>query len=76
MVAVQPTQTLKAAQGQILHAAGQVQAYSPFSAKKYETLSCLPELSDADTAKQISYMVMNKWTPCLEVAEDGNIYLS
>merc|ERR1712003_177410 len=68
MAAVQPTQALRAA--------GQMQAYSPFNAKKYETLSYLPELSDADIAKQIEYMIKNKWTPCLEVAADGDIYLN
>jgi len=76
MAAVQPTQALRASQGQFLHPAGQMQAYSPFNAKKYETLSYLPELSDADIAKQIEYMIKNKWTPCLEVAADGDIYLN
>merc|ERR1712084_72820 len=76
MAAVQPTQALKASQGQFLHPVGQMQAYSPFNAKKYETLSYLPELTDGDIAKQIEYMIKNKWTPCLEVAEDGDIYLN
>merc|ERR1711941_50397 len=56
--------------------AGHMQAYSPFNAKKYETLSYLPELSNADIAKQIEYMIKNKWTPCLEIADDGDIYLN
>jgi len=56
--------------------AGHMQAYSPFNAKKYETLSYLPALSDADIAKQIEYMIKNKWTPCLEIADDGDIYLN
>merc|ERR1711897_56244 len=55
---------------------GQMQAYSPFNAKKYETLSYLPELTDQDIAKQIEYMIKNKWTPCLEIAEDGDVYLN
>merc|ERR1711915_472575 len=56
--------------------AGHMQAYSPFNAKKYETLSYLPELSNQDIAKQIEYMIKNKWTPCLEIADDGDIYLN
>merc|ERR1712190_195119 len=76
MAAMQPTQALKASQGQFLHPVGQMQAYSPFNAKKYETLSYLPELSDQDIAKQIEYMIKNKWTPCLEIAEDGDVYLN
>merc|ERR1711915_541346 len=56
--------------------AGHMQAYSPFNAKKYETLSYLPELSNADIAKQIEYMIKNKWTPCLEIADDGDVYLN
>merc|ERR1711988_347841 len=76
MAALQPTQALKASQGQFLHPAGQMQAYSPFNAKKYETLSYLPALSDADIAKQIEYMIKNKWTPCLEIADDGDVYLN
>merc|ERR1719324_823451 len=76
MAALQPTQALKASQGQFLHPAGQMQAYSPFNAKKYETLSYLPELTDQDIAKQIEYMIKNKWTPCLEIAEDGDVYLN
>jgi len=76
MAALQPTQAMKASQGHFLHPAGQMQAYSPFNAKKYETLSYLPALTDADMERQIEYMIKNKWTPCLEVAEDGDVYLN
>merc|ERR1719356_2340165 len=38
-----------------------------WNAKKYETLTDLPVLGNADIAKQIEYMMKNKWTPCLEV---------
>merc|ERR1712146_794286 len=52
------------------------QAYSPYNGKKYETLSYLPQLSDGDIRRQIDYMIKNKWTPCLEIADDGDIYLN
>merc|ERR1712048_1337151 len=48
-----------------------IQAYSPFNAKKYETLSYLPELGNAEIMKQIQYMIKNRWTPALEFTEDG-----
>merc|ERR1712094_40180 len=36
--------------------------------KKYECLSYLPPLSDADIAKQVDYLVGNGWAPCIEFA--------
>merc|ERR1711941_184203 len=53
-----------------------IQAYSPFNAKKYETLSYLPELRNEEIMKQIQYMIKNRWTPALEFTEDGEIYLN
>merc|ERR1719439_207885 len=53
-----------------------MQAYSPFNGKKFETLSYLPQLSNDDIRKQIDYMITNKWTPCLEMSDDGDIYLN
>jgi len=55
---------------------GQMQAYSPFNGKKYETLSYLPQLQNDDIRKQIEFMIRNKWTPCLEISGDGDIYLN
>merc|ERR1712014_71222 len=55
---------------------GQMQAYSPFNGKKYETLSYLPPLSDGQIKAQIDFMIKNRWTPCLEVSGDGDIYLN
>merc|ERR1711976_982475 len=55
---------------------GQMQAYSPFNGRKYETLSYLPPLSDDQIKKQIDFMIKNRWTPCLEVSGDGDIYLN
>merc|ERR1711982_295279 len=53
-----------------------MQAYSPYDAKKYETLSYLPQLSNDDIRKQIDYMIRNNWTPCLEFTDEGDIYLN
>merc|ERR1711990_250657 len=36
--------------------------------KKYECLSYLPTLSDADISKQVDYLVGNGWSPCIEFA--------
>merc|ERR1712115_111274 len=65
-----PTPTMKGVQP-----LAQIQAYSPFNGKKYETLSYLPPLTNEDIAKQITFMIKNHWTPCLEVSDDGDIYL-
>merc|ERR1712113_826678 len=69
-----PRKPLTAAHGAMQTA--QIQAYSPFNGKKYETLSYLPPLTNADIAKQITFMIKNHWTPCLEVSDDGDIYLN
>jgi len=53
-----------------------MQAYSPYNGKKYETLSYLPQLSNDQIAKQISYMIRNNWAPALEFSADGDIYLN
>merc|ERR1711904_509730 len=53
-----------------------MQACSPNNAKKYETLSYLPQLSNDEIRKQIEYMIRNSWTPCLEFSDDGDIYLN
>merc|ERR1712187_703917 len=59
-----------------LQSLAQIQAYSPFNGKKYETLSYLPPLTNEDIAKQITFMIKNHWTPCLAVSDDGGIYLN
>merc|ERR1712178_619312 len=43
---------------------GAMQAYSPFNGK------------NDDIRKQIEFMIRNKWTPCLEISGDGDIYLN
>merc|ERR1719321_1098650 len=55
---------------------GSIKAYDPASGKRYETLSYLPQLSNDDARRQIDYMIRNRWTPCLEFSEDGDIYLN
>ncbi|XP_050381701.1 ribulose bisphosphate carboxylase small subunit, chloroplastic-like [Argentina anserina] len=34
--------------------------------KKFETLSYLPPLTAASLAKEVDYLLKNKWVPCLE----------
>ncbi|KAG4914884.1 hypothetical protein JHK87_052441 [Glycine soja] len=34
--------------------------------KKFETLSYLPNLDDAQLAKEVEYLLRNGWIPCLE----------
>lgn len=53
-----------------------MQAYSPYNGKKSETLSYLPQLSNDEIMKQISYMIRNNWTPGLEFSDDADIYLN
>lgn len=40
----------------------------------FETFSFLPALTDEDISKQVTYIVGNGWTPCLEFAEPENAY--
>merc|ERR1711930_27724 len=44
--------------------------------KEIRDIIVSPKLTDQDIAKQIEYMIKNKWTPCLEIASDGDIYLN
>jgi len=86
-----PSQASKASQGQFLQPlakidphmrclaatqTAQIQAYSPFNGKKYETLSYLPQLTNEAIRKQIDFMIKNQWTPSLEFSDDGDIYLN
>jgi len=67
--------SMAATQGAV-RAMGSMQAYSPFNGKKYETLSYLPIMTNDDILQQIEFMMKNKWTPCLEIAGDGDVYLN
>ncbi len=42
----------------------------------FETFSYLPPLTDSQIAKQVDYIISNGWTPCLEVADVKNAYIS
>jgi ribulose-bisphosphate carboxylase small chain len=52
-----------------------MQVWRPIDNKKYETLSFLPPLTDAEVAKQVEYCVASGWTPCIEFeCEKGFVY--
>nr|GEZ34715.1 ribulose bisphosphate carboxylase small chain, chloroplastic-like [Tanacetum cinerariifolium] len=52
-----------------------MKVWPPLGLKKYETLSYLPPLSEASLAKEIDYLLRNKWVPCLEFElEHGFVY--
>ncbi|GKE99368.1 ribulose bisphosphate carboxylase small chain, chloroplastic-like protein [Tanacetum coccineum] len=43
-----------------------MKVWPPLGLKKFETLSYLPPLSEASLAKEVDYLLRNKWVPCLE----------
>ena len=51
-----------------------MQVWNPVGNPKFETLSYLPPLSDSAIAKEIQYMLKNKWVPCLEFDPSGVVY--
>jgi len=50
----------------ILLLIGNKQVWPPVGKKKFETLSYLPDLTDVEIAKEVDYLIRNKWTPCIE----------
>ncbi|KAK9091274.1 hypothetical protein Sjap_024451 [Stephania japonica] len=42
--------------------------------KKFETLSYLPPLSDAELAREVEYLLRKGWIPCLEFSKVGFVY--
>ena len=40
--------------------------------KKYETLSYLPDLTDAQLAREVEYLLRKGWIPCLEFELEVN----
>ncbi|CAN6851555.1 hypothetical protein Bca4012_049505 [Brassica carinata] len=40
--------------------------WPPVGKQKFETLSYLPDLTDVEIAKEVDYLIRNKWTPCIE----------
>ncbi|KAJ9563490.1 hypothetical protein OSB04_008650 [Centaurea solstitialis] len=52
-----------------------MKVWPPLGLKKYETLSYLPPLSESSLAKEVDYLLRNKWVPCLEFElEHGFVY--
>ena len=52
-----------------------MQVWPPVGLKKFETLSYLPPLSVESLAKEVEYLLRNKWVPCLEFElEHGFVY--
>ncbi|GLT68954.1 hypothetical protein SLA2020_411440 [Shorea laevis] len=43
-----------------------MQVWPPVGLKKFETLSYLPARTPEQLAKEIDYLIRNKWVPCLE----------
>ncbi|KAM7278439.1 hypothetical protein ACFE04_005573 [Oxalis oulophora] len=43
-----------------------MQVWPPLGLKKFETLSYLPQLTREQLAKEVDYLLKNKWIPCLE----------
>uniref|UniRef100_A0ABF7PQA5 Ribulose bisphosphate carboxylase small subunit, chloroplastic n=1 Tax=Anthoceros agrestis TaxID=41834 RepID=A0ABF7PQA5_9EMBR len=50
-----------------------MQVWNPIDNPKFETLSYLPPLTDNQIAREIDYMLRNKWIPCLEFDPSGTI---
>ncbi|KAJ4909870.1 hypothetical protein Rs2_04491 [Raphanus sativus] len=49
--------------------------WPPVGKKKFETLSYLPDFTDVEIAKEVDYLIRNKWIPCIEFElEHGFVY--
>jgi ribulose-bisphosphate carboxylase small chain len=58
-----------------------MQVWPPIGKKKFETLSYLPDLTDSELAKEVDYLIRNKWIPCVEfelevIKQNLNIYIN
>ncbi|CAH8277414.1 unnamed protein product [Arabidopsis lyrata] len=52
-----------------------MKVWPPIGKKKFETLSYLPDLTDVELAKEVDYLLRNKWIPCVEFElEHGFVY--
>ncbi|XP_050219510.1 ribulose bisphosphate carboxylase small subunit, chloroplastic 3-like [Mercurialis annua] len=51
-----------------------MKTWNPIDNKKFETLSYLPPLSDESIAKEVEYMILKGWIPCLEFDEKGDVH--
>jgi len=73
-VAIRPA--TKAAKAPVAAPAQRMMVWQPINNKFFETFSYLPPLDDTQIAKQVDYIVGQGWTPCLEVADAANAYIS
>ncbi|KAH9314872.1 hypothetical protein KI387_023499, partial [Taxus chinensis] len=51
-----------------------MKTWSPLNNRKYETLSYLPPLTQESIVKEIDYIVLKGWIPCLEFDAVGEIH--
>ena len=52
-----------------------MKVWPPLGLKKFETLSYLPPLSIESLAKEINYLIIKGWIPCIEFTVDrGHVY--
>lgn len=48
-----------------------MKVWPPLGLKKFETLSYLPPLSQAELGKEVDYLIRLGWIPCLEFSVQG-----
>ena len=48
--------------------------WPPLGKKKFETLSYLPDMTEAQLAKEVDYLLRKGWVPCLEFDHNGFIF--
>ncbi|WP_214429811.1 ribulose-1,5-bisphosphate carboxylase small subunit [Escherichia coli] len=48
-----------------------MKVWPPLGLKKFETLSYLPTLSTESLAKEINYLIIKGWIPCIEFSVGG-----
>jgi ribulose-bisphosphate carboxylase small chain len=51
-----------------------MKVWNPVDNKKFETLSYLPPLSDAQILRQVEYLLYKGWSPCIEFDKEGIIH--
>jgi ribulose-bisphosphate carboxylase small chain len=58
-----------------------MRGWRPRGQTKLETLSYLPDRTDSELAKEVDYLIRNKWIPCVEfelevIKQNLNIYIN
>ncbi|KAL5726144.1 ribulose-bisphosphate carboxylase [Ranunculus cassubicifolius] len=51
-----------------------MKVWPPTGLLKFETLSYLPPLSQESLAKEVDYLLLKGWVPCLEFSWEGFVY--